>query len=114
VADYYHFEIFDCSAATGVSHYPFSPSPLAFSLAPPAPNPFNPNTKLSFSLPENSYVLLSIYDNLGREVLKLIEGWKPAGNFQVPFNAGSLPSGIYFARFTAGDFQQTQKMILIK
>jgi hypothetical protein len=51
---------------------------------------------------------------MGREVVKLIEGWKPAGNFQVPFNAGNLPSGVYFARLSANDFQQTQKMILLK
>ena len=78
------------------------------------PNPFNPATTLSYVLPEAGHVTLSIYDVNGREAAKLAEGFVPAGEHSMTFDGGGLPSGMYFARLEAGDFTQTQKLLLVK
>jgi hypothetical protein len=88
--------------------------PVELSLAPAYPNPFNPETNLSFSLPEAGHVSLLVYDVSGREVAKLYDGWYNAGVHEAIFSAAHLPSGIYFARLTAGDVQETQKLMLVK
>ena len=88
--------------------------PEKFALQGAFPNPFNPATNLSFSLPEPGEVSLVVYDVRGREVVRLVDGWTPAGNYQMTFDASQLSSGLYFARLVAGDFQQTQKIMLLK
>ena len=85
-----------------------------FALHPAHPNPFNPETNLSFVLPEASYISLIVYDIQGREVVQLVDGWRTAGTHQAVFDGSRLASGMYFARLTAGDFYQTRKLILIK
>ena len=102
-------ESFAEAQATGLSA-----SPADFALHPAYPNPFNPVTNLRFSLPEPGNVILTIYDVQGKEVVRLVEGYRLAGVYDVACNASSLSSGIYFARLTAGNFQQTQKILLIK
>ena len=79
-----------------------------------SPNPFNPSTVLSFELRDAGFVELAVYDISGREVAALVEGFHPAGAYEVVFNASNLPSGVYFARLTAGDYSQTQKILLAK
>ena len=88
--------------------------PLTFEFKNPAPNPFNPETRISFSLPEASEVSLVVYDVQGREVATLVNGWQPAGMHEVTFNASDLTSGVYFARLTAGEFQGIKKLLLLK
>ena len=88
--------------------------PNQFALNQNYPNPFNPSTVISYQLPVNSDVTLKIYDVLGKEVTTLVNEDKPAGSYQIDFNAGGLSSGIYFYRLQAGDFVQTRKMILLK
>ena len=88
--------------------------PSEFALHPPYPNPFNPSTVLSFELRDAGFVSLSIYDITGREVASLAEGMMPTGAHQVVFDGADLSSGVYFARLTAGEFQQTRKILLIK
>ena len=88
--------------------------PSSFILHPCIPNPFNAETIISFELRAASCVKLAVYDIEGREVARLIDDWQSAGTHQTTFNAEALPSGIYFARLAAGDFQQTRKMLLIK
>ncbi len=78
------------------------------------PNPFNPSTVINWQLPVSSFVTLKIYDILGREVVTLVNEEKPAGNYEVEFNAANLPSGVYFYQLQAGDYVNTKKMILIK
>ncbi len=78
------------------------------------PNPFNPTTNIEFSLPQFSHVSLMIFDMLGNEVKSLINSSKEAGNYQVSFNASSLPSGIYFFRLETDGFSQSKKMLLLK
>lgn len=79
------------------------------------PNPFNPSTQLSFTLPHAATVRLSVFDLQGKEVAKLVNGtFKEAGSHQVQFDAGNLPSGVYFYRIVAGNFVATKRIQLLK
>ena len=89
-------------------------SPLEYVLHDVYPNPFNPSTNLTFSLPISGNVSLIIFDIQGREVVKLIEGFHLPGLYQVTFDASGLSSGLYFARLKAGNFSQTQKLLFIR
>lgn len=78
------------------------------------PNPFNPTTTISFSLPEASYVSLKVYNSLGQEVATLLDERRDAGTHRVTWDAGSCASGVYFYRLTTRDFTDTRKMLLMK
>ena len=78
------------------------------------PNPFNPNTVISYSLPSASNVKLIVFNSLGQTVKVLENGFKNAGTYSVNFNAAELPSGTYFYKIEAGQFSQIKKMILLK
>lgn len=78
------------------------------------PNPFNPTTTISFTLQESSYVKLTVYDRLGREVKTLVDENKNAGTHTTEFNASGLPSGIYFYRIKTDSRTEVRKMILAK
>jgi hypothetical protein len=95
--------------------------PQKYNLAQNFPNPFNPVTTIKYSIPKSSIVTLKVYDILGREAAVLVNEEKPAGNYEVTFNAANLPSGIYFYRIQvypavsgAGNFIDTKKMLLLK
>jgi len=88
--------------------------PDGFSLNQNFPNPFNPSTTISFSIPDEEKVSLKVFNSLGEEVADLVNETKPAGNYSVSFDASRLASGIYFYKITAGNFLQTRKMILVK
>lgn len=100
--------------ALGAHTSPVEQWPTSFSLQPVYPNPFNPSTTIRFSLPERAYVELKVFDRLGREVARLVDGTIEAGRHEVLFNAPALPSGVYFARFSAGGFSQTRRLTLLK
>lgn len=78
------------------------------------PNPFNPVTTIEYVLPEASAVTLKVYDVLGREVARLVEGSLPAGPQRVMFDGTGLPSGRYFYRIQAGSFTEARSMTLAK
>lgn len=88
--------------------------PQSFSLSQNSPNPFNPSTKIKFTLPQNSAVKLQLFDNLGKEVSNLIDKELSAGFFEYEFDGSSLSSGIYFYRLSTEKFVSTKKMVLIK
>jgi photosystem II stability/assembly factor-like uncharacterized protein len=88
--------------------------PSQFSLSNNYPNPFNPSTVISYSIPSASNLKLTIYNTLGQTVRVLENGYKNAGNYSITFSASELPSGIYFYRLEAGQFSQIKKMILLK
>jgi hypothetical protein len=77
--------------------------PTEFAVHPNYPNPFNPTTTIKYDLPEDSHVSLVIYDVLGRKVAELESGVKEAGYHSTTWNASSVASGVYFARFAATD-----------
>ncbi len=85
-----------------------------FVLYPNSPNPFNPTTVLSYGLQVPSFVNLSVYDVTGRKVAELVNGWEDAGIHKVTFNASGLATGVYVYRFTAGEYQASGKMVLMK
>jgi arabinogalactan endo-1,4-beta-galactosidase len=78
------------------------------------PDPFNPSTAINFSIPKSSIILITIYDILGREVTRLFDGFKSAGNYNLKWTANNVSSGIYFCRLQAGDFIITKKIVLQK
>jgi len=102
--------------------------PQEFLLYQNYPNPFNPTTKIKFSLPLASeergilpaerhggeVVSLKVYDILGNEIATLINEVKPAGEYEIEFNAKNLSSGMYFYKLKAGNYSQTRKMMLLK
>jgi len=73
------------------------------------PNPFNPSTTIKYQIPEAGMISLKVYDILGKEIATLVYEEKPAGTYQVNFNAIELSSGIYFYRVQAGSFVETKK-----
>jgi hypothetical protein len=89
-------------------------TPLEFSLLQNYPNPFNPITKISWQSPVSSRQTLKVYDILGNEVATLVDEEKPAGKYEVEFDASALPSGVYFYQINAGEFVNTKNMILLK
>lgn len=78
------------------------------------PNPFNPSTTITYSLPRPADVRLEVFDLLGKRLRVLEKGFKPAGEHEVTFDAGGLPSGLYFYTLTADNFTQTRKMVVVK
>lgn len=88
--------------------------PAKYFLSNNYPNPFNPSTKIRYSIPHSSLVQIRIYDILGYELETLVNENKPAGTYELTWNAANLPSGVYFYQIKAGDFIQTRKMILLK
>lgn len=85
-----------------------------YTLSQNYPNPFNPSTTIEYSIPKRSHITIKVYDLLGREVATLINEEKPAGNYSITFDASNLSSGVYFYKLTAGTFNQTKKLILVK
>ncbi len=78
------------------------------------PNPFNPSTKINFTLPKAGYTKLSVYNVVGEKAVTLINDILPAGNHSAVFEAGSLPSGLYFYKLESGGYAITKKMVILK
>ncbi len=78
------------------------------------PNPFNPSTAISFSLPEVTYVKVVVYNAIGQQVAELANEQMEAGNHSVDFDGANLSSGMYFYRLETASYSKTMKMMLIK
>jgi len=91
-----------------------TPAPSGFKLIGNYPNPFNPNTMISYQLSESSEVKLQVYDVTGRIISTLVSSKQEPGVHVVPFNATGLASGLYFYRIQAGTFSSVRSMILMK
>jgi len=88
--------------------------PREFSLSQNYPNPFNPSTTISFSIPEQSFIKLSVYDLTGQIIATLIDKSMSAGSHSVIFDGSDLGSGVYLYRLKSGRFSKTDKMLLMK
>ena len=88
--------------------------PTNYELYQNFPNPFNPSTRISYSIPELSNVTLKVYDILGNEITTLVNEQKSPGHYTVQFNSKNLSSGIYFYTLQTGNYTATKKMILLK
>jgi len=97
-----------------INNKDFNNFPQRFSLLQNYPNPFNPVTTISFTLPNSDHVTLDVYNPLGQKIETLINKEMIKDNHQVKFDSKDLPSGIYFYRIDAGEFQQVRKMILLR
>ncbi len=94
-------------------------SAVSFNLSQNYPNPFNPSTTIKYSIPSvgtslMKFVQLKVYDILGNTVATLVNEDKPAGSYEVKFDASQLSSGIYFYKLQAGSYIETKKMMLVK
>ncbi len=96
-------------------------TPKEFVLYQNYPNPFNPSTTIKYSIPQQTVgnenfrsVHLIVYDILGRELTTLVNEEKPAGTYEVKWNAADLPSGVYFYQLKVGSFTATKKLLLLK
>lgn len=88
--------------------------PSSYSLHQNYPNPFNPSTFIKFDVAKSSFVILKIYDALGREVAVIVnEDLKP-GTYEADWNASNYPSGVYFYKLLTDGFSETKKMLLVK
>ena len=100
----------------------FSPSqteavianPQKFEMSQNYPNPSNPKSKIDFLLPVSGDVSVIVYDMLGKEMVKLVHGYKDAGYHTVEFDGRNLASGVYIYKIEADNFTQSKKMILVK
>ena len=88
--------------------------PANYQLLQNYPNPFNPVTIIEYQIPKSSFVTLTVYDNIGNEIVKLVNTSQRAGTYEVDFNGENLSSGIYYYRITTDDFTASRKMVLVK
>jgi hypothetical protein len=89
-------------------------SPSKFTLSQNYPNPCNPTTAISFSLPSRSMVSLKVFDILGREVSTIVSEELQAGSYTRQWNASAFASGVYFYRLQAGTYSETKRLLLLK
>jgi len=101
---------------SGNSPSDITPDPVisGYSLSDAFPNPFNPTTTIKYEIGSLSFVSLKVYDILGSEVAILVNDIKPAGNYEVNFDASGLTSGPYFFTLTTDNYTLTKKMILLR
>ena len=75
--------------------------PTEFLLSQNYPNPFNPSTKIQYSVPQSSSVVIKVFDILGNEIQTLVNDEKPAGTYEITWQPGNLPSGLYLDEIKA-------------
>jgi hypothetical protein len=87
---------------------------LSFELRQNYPNPFNPITNITYLLPSESYVKLTIINSIGETVELLVNEIQSEGKYDIVWNAESYPSGVYFFKLEAGTFVESKKMLLLR
>ena len=87
---------------------------LKYDLAQNYPNPYNPTTLITYSIPASSNVIVTVYNILGELIKTLVNENQEAGIYKVNFDAKGLGNGIYFYKIQAGNFAATKKMLLLK
>jgi len=88
--------------------------PQQFQLSQNYPNPFNPTSRIRYNIPKASFVKITVYDILGREVRVLVNEEKNPGQYEVIFDGKGLASGVYFYTIRTHDYTLSKKMILMK
>ena len=88
--------------------------PINYQLHQPFPNPFNPTTSISFSIPEQSQTSLKVYDIKGNLISTLLNQTMNVGHHQIEWNGENLSSGTYFIRINSGEFSDVKKVVLVK
>jgi len=88
--------------------------PLEYALEQNYPNPFNPSTTIKYSLADDGFVKLAVYNMLGEEVATIVNGTQKAGRYEVVFDASQMSSGVYVYRIETGNFVSSKKLMLLK
>ncbi len=88
--------------------------PSAFDLFQNFPNPFNPMTKIQFSMPRHARVTIVIFNLLGQKVSTLLDQVVSPGDHTITWDADAVSSGVYFCRMNAAGFSKTTKLMLLK
>ena len=109
--DVHYTDAIDPLGVTGVA---IKPMPTEYSLSQNYPNPFNPSTTIEFALPQDSHVLLEVYNVIGQKVMTLVNEVRQAGYHQVRLDGTNLASGLYLYRLTTGNKAFMKKFVLMK
>jgi hypothetical protein len=88
--------------------------PIEYALEQNYPNPFNPSTTIKYSIPEDGFVKLAVYNMLGEQVATLVNAQQKSGRYEINFNASNLASGVYVYRIEAANFTASKKLMLMK
>ncbi|MCJ7554475.1 MAG: T9SS type A sorting domain-containing protein [Ignavibacteriaceae bacterium] len=99
---------------SGIDEELIGSNPNTFELYSNYPNPFNPSTKIRYAIPQTSFTVLKVYDITGTEVMTLVNEERPAGIYEVNFDAVDLASGTYIYQLQAGNYSEAKKMILLR
>jgi hypothetical protein len=78
------------------------------------PNPFNPRTRIRYEIPQMSEISIKIYNISGIEIVILLQKIQQAGVYEIDWDANNFPSGVYFLRFKAGNYEEVKKMLYIR
>lgn len=113
-SDLDQMRLYSTSCATPLDVNDGLAEPNDFSLSYNYPNPFNPSTKLSFVIGHLSFVSVKVYDVLGKEIAILVNEEKPAGNYEIQFDASGLSSGVYYYQLQTENYIETKKMVLLR
>ncbi len=105
---------FNLNAIIGIEPDPFGQIPKDYKLNQNFPNPFNPSTNIRFGLPKSSFVKLTVYNILGKEVATLVNTRLNPGTFEIHWDASNYASGVYFYKLESEGFTQTKRMLLVK
>jgi len=89
-------------------------APIEYALEQNHPNPFNPSTVINYSIPEDGFVKLAVYNLAGEEVALLVNSQQKAGRYEIDFNASNLASGVYIYRMESVNFNSSKKLMLMK
>ena len=117
--DYKRYVGAEGTVVVGTDDGLISQIPVSFNISQNYPNPFNPLTTLSYDLPENGHVGITIFDIAGKRVKTLVNTYQLAGSRSTQWNATNdagtpVSGGLYFYTIRAGDLKQTRKMLLLK
>lgn len=102
------FRVIQHAQITGITN------PVEFKLSQNFPNPFNPSTVISYSLPKDGFATLKVFNTAGQQVAELVNSVQSAGTYNVEFKANDLSSGVYYYRLDGNGLTETKKMILVK
>ncbi len=112
-ASYFDFVFFDPAGNYLTAVLPES-MPTRTELGQNFPNPFNPATTIRYALSSRAHVTLTVYNLLGETVAELVNADRPAGAYEVRFDASHLASGVYFYRLLAGDYAEMRRLVVVK
>lgn len=102
------------TVVTNVSEQTLTGIPTKYNLYQNYPNPFNPSTEIKYDVSKSGDVMMKVYDESGKNIYTLVNGYRNAGSYSVKFDASSLASGVYFYTMETGGNVLSKKMILVK